>query len=117
VAVAQEIAAQEEFMKQRLGVFLFLSVTLILLGWSGRVRALQVTPASVTRYEYCQSYRQYFQDSDLDRFGSQGWELVSLNTIGEKPVNADFVGAKEYVLTFKRPVGSKLKTCAESQGK
>jgi hypothetical protein len=55
------------------------------------------------------------QDEEFDRFGRQGWELVSFNTIGEKQVNPLFVGAKEYILTFKRQVGSGLKSCEESR--
>jgi Domain of unknown function (DUF4177) len=102
-------------MKERTVILVLAGLSLVFLAWSRKTIASEGTAASVTRYEYCQSYRQYFEDTALNRFGSQGWELVSFNTIGEKPVNSDFVGAKEYVLTFKRPVGSGLKTCAESQ--
>lgn len=88
---------------------------LALLMLSRITTAAEGTSASATRYEYCQYYKQYLADDDLDRFGSQGWDLVSFNTIGEQQVNSQFVGAKEYVLTFKRPLGSGLKTCEESR--
>jgi Domain of unknown function (DUF4177) len=73
------------------------------------------TPITVPRYEYCQYYAAYFEDDLMDNFGRQGWELVSFNTIGERQINANFVGAKEYVATFKRQVGSGLKNCAETR--
>jgi hypothetical protein len=101
-------------MNQKFVVLTLAVTSAVVLGMSRPTTAREVAPAGVTRYEYCQYYKQYLEGSDLDRFGSQGWELVSFNTIGEKPVNTNFVGAKEYVLTFKRPTGSGLKNCEDS---
>jgi hypothetical protein len=82
---------------------------------TGKVDVAAPTSTNVPRYEYCQYFATYFAEDLLDKFGSQGWDLVSFNTIGERPVNSDFVGAKEYAVTFKRQVGSGLKSCAQSR--
>jgi hypothetical protein len=87
------------------------------------VRALQkarpenaaIAATTVPRYEYCQYFGTYFEDGLMDKFGRQGWDLVSFGMIGERQVNQNFVGAKEYVLTFKRQIGSGLKSCDDSR--
>jgi hypothetical protein len=102
-------------MNQRNVAVAVLLLLLIVLVISRATTTAQGTSASATRYEYCQYYKQYVSEDDLDRFGSQGWDLVAFTTIGEKQVNPNFVGAKEYVLTFKRPMGSTFKNCDESR--
>jgi hypothetical protein len=102
-------------MNQRNVTLVVLFLLLSLLIMSRPTTAAQGTSGTGTRYEYCQYYRQYISGDDLDRFGAQGWDLVSFNTIGEQAVNPNLVGAKEYVLTFKRPIGSTFKNCDESR--
>jgi hypothetical protein len=95
-----------------------LTLSVLLTGFRGIMpptHSAETTTGSVLKYEYCQYYRSYFQDEELDVFGMQGWELVAFNTIGEVPVNANFVGAKEYVATFKRVQGSGMKNCAATR--
>lgn len=101
-------------MNQRNVTIVVMFLLLILLIMSRPTTAAQRTLGTGTRYEYCQYSKKYVSVEDFDRFGAQGWDLVSFNTIGEQAVNADFVGAKEYMLTFKRPTGLGFKSCADT---
>ncbi|HME33979.1 MAG TPA: DUF4177 domain-containing protein [Candidatus Sulfotelmatobacter sp.] len=99
-----------------------LMILALAVSFAASVRALQIAKpaaaagaAAVPRFEYCQYFNTYLEDELLNKFGNQGWELVSFNTIGEQQVNANFVGAKEYALTFKRQLGSGLKNCQDSR--
>ncbi len=98
--------------------FVVLTLFVLLTGFRGMTTSThspETAPSSTLKYEYCQYYRSYFQVGELDVFGMQGWELVAFNTVGEVRVNADFVGAKEYVATFKRVQESGMKNCAATQ--
>ena len=101
-------------MNQRNVTLVVMFLLLSLLIMSRPTTAAQGTSGTGTRYEYCQYSQKYVPVEDFDRFGAQGWDLVSFNTIGEQAVNAGFVGAKVYVLTFKRPTGSGFKSCADT---
>jgi hypothetical protein len=102
-------------VRQRILVASLIALTVGCIVFVRTTKAEQATTPAVPRFEYCQYYTTYPKDKDFDKMGSQGWELVAFNTIGERPVNTDFVGAKEYVMTFKRQVGSGLKNCVDSR--
>jgi hypothetical protein len=104
-------------MKQRIVVLAIVFLSVALLGVSRTTTAPDGAASGVTRYEYCQFYGAYFDDGYLDRLGGQGWELVSFNTVGEQRLGSppnDRLQPESYVLTFKRPLGSGFKNCADS---
>lgn len=88
--------------------------TLIAALRTGGAAASVPSPVSVPQFEYCQYFGNYYPSALLDKMGHEGWELVSLNTIGEQQVQ-DRWQPRGFALTFKRQLGSGLKSCDDSE--
>lgn len=103
-------------MKHQLVALALAIVILVIIGTrqTGKAMTPTPTPVSVPQFEYCQYFGNYYPDSLLNNMGHEGWELVSLNTIGEIQVQ-DRWQPKGFGLTFKRLVGSGLKSRSDSK--
>lgn len=98
--------------------FVVLALAGVFASWIATVqtgKAAATPPAvSVPQFEYCQYFDNYYSPTLLNNMGREGWELVSFNTIGETQVT-DRWQAKGFAMTFKRPLGSGMKSCTDSE--
>jgi hypothetical protein len=75
-------------MRERLYLSLLIGVLLCLAGWTAHAQLTRTPTARAWEYKIDNQNVNPYQETELNRFGSQGWELVALD-------NGNFV--------FKRP--------------